>query len=79
MCHRKMKRFEKNSYDENCINVVSYTCNEVKKLKNEWLNNFKKINSTDAIIKRLGKDKRFEEYKLEIEQFINECEDNEFK
>jgi hypothetical protein len=66
----KVKRFENRG---NGMEVFHYSCEDVRNLKEEWKEKFRKVNRTDYVIKSQGRDKRYDEFCQEIEDFISKC------
>lgn len=52
---------------------TTYTCDEVREQFDSWMERFRKLNGTDKIEALGMKDKRYAEYRREIEQFLCQC------
>lgn len=50
-----------------------FSCDQVRELKDQWIKEFRDVNNSLAVEKSLGVDRRYEEYKKEIEDFISNC------
>jgi len=53
--------------------IYEFSCNEVRKLKDEWFLEFRKKNASERVEKARGVDPYFEDYKKNIEDFLNQC------
>lgn len=73
MCKRRFKTFRDIRNDPK---IYEFTCDEVKLLKDHWLQEFRKTNYSDIVEKSRGKDPAYEKYKCELDEFLDECEDN---
>jgi hypothetical protein len=54
-------------------NSKAYRCSEVRALQEEWKQEFRRINRTDEMEKSIGKDRFYEAYCREIDQFLWKC------
>jgi hypothetical protein len=62
----KLEKRDGNEYFQIC----SYTCDEVRNLKDKWLEDFRKRNRSDEVIR----DEMYEQFKQKIEDFLSECD-----
>lgn len=67
----KLRRYERT--DPNGIKVNVFTCDEVKKLHNEWKKKFREENRSDHVINSRGTDQYYENYCAEIDNFLRNC------
>ena len=52
------------------LGIIHYDLDEVKRLEKSWKEEFRKDNRTDDVIKSIGRDKAYEAFCKEIDDFI---------
>jgi hypothetical protein len=57
--------------------IITYTCDEMRKIKDDLLEKKRKDNQTDRVEKSGWKDKDYHNYKNELEEFLKKCECNQ--
>ena len=57
----------------------TYSCDEVREKRNEWLSKFREKNGTDFVEVIGGKDRMYENYRKSIDSFLNKCKCQEPK
>lgn len=63
----KLHRFENNK-------MMEYNCYEVSNLEKKWKEDFRIQNRTDDCIRIYGRDRTYERYCKEIDDFMEQCE-----
>ena len=53
--------------------VNNFSCDEVRKFKDEWIKEFRKRNISEYTENLMDKDEYFESYKKELEDFLKKC------
>jgi hypothetical protein len=66
-------KFERYEQDGNIVNVKRYTCSEVRELNNQWKDEMRIKNQTDNVIKSGRKDKYYDDYCQQIDDFLAGC------
>jgi hypothetical protein len=66
----KMRWYEKK---DNEVIIIDYTCEEMRKIHLDLKRKWREINRTDEIIKKGMRDKPYENYCNEIDDFLLEC------
>jgi hypothetical protein len=70
MCENKIKRLNN---EKGILELETYSCREVKLLRDEWLKSFRQLNCSDNF--KSNFDAAFERYKEGLDEFINFCTD----
>lgn len=57
----------------------TYTCDQVRKHRDEWLAGFRERNGTNELLELKMSDKHYESYCKHIDKFLSSCKCNELK
>ncbi len=57
--------------------MIPYSCDEVRFLAESWKKKFRISNGTDEILKKGMRDKHYEHYCKDIDEFLSRCKCNE--